>query len=172
MKRQWFLPVAVVLVVGGLIGYFLVARNKAPQAGDLTRVKLYYANTEYVRTGDESLPRVLPEEREVDVSTRPVAEAAVRGLTTPPRSERLGTALEKLRLNGVHVREGIAYVDFAKAGLNGGSLEERLVVEQVVKTLTELEGIQAVQFLVDGKEPETLMGHIYVQEPLTRGDVQ
>jgi spore germination protein GerM len=33
-------------------------------------------------------------------------------------------------------------------------------------TLTQLENIDAVQFLVDGKKTETLMGHIYTMEPM------
>jgi len=38
-------------------------------------------------------------------------------------------------------------------------------------TLTELDNIKAVQFLVDGKKVETLMGHIYTMEPLKRDDI-
>lgn len=172
MKRSWIPAVVAVLLIGGAVTYILTVRRGTPRVGGSTRVKLYFANREYVRTGDESLPRVLPEERKIDVQTQPVAEAAIRNLMMEPRSQNLSTALARLRLNGVRVRDGVAYVDFAGAGLSGGSLEERLIIEQVVRTLTELEGVGAVQLLVDGETRETLMGHMYTEKPITRADLK
>jgi spore germination protein GerM len=49
-------------------------------------------------------------------------------------------------------------------------LEEILLVEQVVTTLTGLPGLEKVQFLVDGERRDTLMGHVSADEPLGRED--
>jgi spore germination protein GerM len=76
-----------------------------------------------------------------------------------------------LRITGVRIEEATVYVDFSSDNLHGGSLEEILLVEQVVTTLTGLPGLEKVQFLVDGERRDTLMGHISADEPLGREDL-
>ncbi|OIO94441.1 MAG: hypothetical protein AUJ92_10160 [Armatimonadetes bacterium CG2_30_59_28] len=49
-----------------------------------------------------------------------------------------------------------------------GSNREYLSVYAIVSTATQFPGIDRVQFLVEGKELETLGGHIELTEPLTR----
>ena len=68
---------------------------------------------------------------------------------------------------GAWTKERLAYVNFSSENLHGGSLQEMLLVNQIVKTLTALPGIDQVQFLVDGEKRETLMGHLSTDEPLS-----
>ncbi|MDK2824524.1 MAG: germination protein [Clostridia bacterium] len=49
-----------------------------------------------------------------------------------------------------------------------GSMGETLAVYSIVNTLTELPGVERVKILVEGKEVETIGGHIYLGDPLTR----
>lgn len=68
--------------------------------------------------------------------------------------------------------KGEMYVDLspeiASAHL-GGSLDEALAVYAIVNALTtNLPDVTAVQILVDGKEVDSLAGHIDLREPLTR----
>jgi hypothetical protein len=67
--------------------------------------------------------------------------------------------------------EGEAYVDFSRelvAAHPGGSTNELLTVHTIVEALTtNLPGIKAVQILVDGKELDTLAGHLDLRRPLT-----
>jgi germination protein M len=69
---------------------------------------------------------------------------------------------------------GEAYVDLSpEASLShtGGSLDEALAVFAIVNALTvNLPDVGAVQILVDGKEVDTLAGHIDLREPLARSD--
>jgi len=58
----------------------------------------------------------------------------------------------------------------ARAGLSGGSLEEQLLVDSIVRTLTRLPELHAVRFLVDGKQVETLMGHVSTAQPISASD--
>lgn len=129
---------------------------------------LYFPNKEYIETGQENLMMVLPEKREVYLDNRTMAKAAMEELLKGPKSPELSGLPERLKLIGVKVENGIAYVDFSSEGLSGGSLEESLVIRSVVMTLTEIQGINKVQFLVDGKIPETLMGHADVSTPISR----
>ena len=51
----------------------------------------------------------------------------------------------------------------------GGSLTELLTVYAIVNAVTaNLPAIQRVQLLVDGKEVDTIAGHVDVRRPLTR----
>jgi hypothetical protein len=70
--------------------------------------------------------------------------------------------------------KGEAYVDLSpdvRTGHPGGSLNEALTVYTIVHALTaNLPGITSVQILIDGREVDTLAGHIDLRHPLTRAD--
>jgi len=67
---------------------------------------------------------------------------------------------------------GEAYVDLSAdvtTGHSGGSLNEALAVFAVVNALTSnLSGVTSVQILVEGKEVDTLAGHIDLRQPIGR----
>ena len=90
---------------------------------------------------------------------------------TPEGVHRAGTIIDdRVQFNSVTVRGGTAYVDIVGDGLHGSSLEESLLISQIVSSLVvSFEEIERVQFLVDGEVAETLMGHIDVSEPFERG---
>jgi len=79
-----------------------------------------------------------------------------------------GTKLRGLFLGG----KGEAYVDLspeAQTAATGGTLDETLAVYAIVNALTtNLPDVTAVQILVDGKEVDTLAGHVDLREPLGR----
>jgi hypothetical protein len=52
---------------------------------------------------------------------------------------------------------------------SGGTHAELLTVYSVVNTITtNLQGVQRVQLLVDGKEADSIAGHVDVRRPLDR----
>ena len=55
-----------------------------------------------------------------------------------------------------------------KIGFVGGSTGEELLIGSVVNTLTEFKEVNAVKFLIDGQEVETLSGHMDLSEPIKR----
>ncbi|MFZ5942793.1 MAG: GerMN domain-containing protein [Bacillota bacterium] len=64
---------------------------------------------------------------------------------------------------------GLAVVDLSDhVHAVAGSMGETLAVYSIVNTLTELPGIEKVMILVEGKEVESLSGHVYLGEPLKR----
>jgi spore germination protein GerM len=79
-----------------------------------------------------------------------------------------GTTLRALYLTA----RGDAYIDLSRdvvAGHSGGSLDELLTVYTLVNALTmNLPAVTAVQVLVDGKEVETLAGHVDLRRPLAK----
>ncbi len=91
-------------------------------------------------------------------------------VSEPPAGRRTaippGTALRALFLLG----NGQAYVDLTREVATahpGGSLNEILTVYTIVEALTmNLPAITSVHLLVDGREVDTLAGHVDLRRPL------
>jgi spore germination protein GerM len=77
-----------------------------------------------------------------------------------------GTTVRALFLS----EAGDAYVDFSReivSGHTGGTGDELLTIYTIVHALTEnLPAVTGVQVLVDGKEVDTLAGHVDLRNPL------
>jgi len=76
-------------------------------------------------------------------------------------------------LRGVFVTDrGRAYVDLSRevtSAHTGGTSDELLTVYTIVDALTaNLPAITSVQILVDGKQVQTLAGHVDLRRPLSR----
>jgi spore germination protein GerM len=69
---------------------------------------------------------------------------------------------------------GDAFVDLSSdvvTGHPGGSLNELLTVYSIVNAVTaNLPAVRRVQILVDGKEADTIAGHVDLRRPLSRND--
>lgn len=91
----------------------------------------------------------------------PVAEPLVSAI--PP-----GTTLRAVFIT----KSGDAYVDLsreARAAHPGGTVNELLTVYTIVNALTvNLPAVTGVQVLVDGKEVDTLSGHVDLRRPLEK----
>lgn len=132
-------------------------------------VTLYFVNRKYVETGDESLDKLVAEKRTIQYGDISPEEAIVKELMEGPESEELATLIPgTVKLLGVELADGTAFVNFAREGLYGGSMQEDFTISQIVYTLTELNNVERVQFLVDGEKVETLMGHFEATEPFER----
>lgn len=101
--------------------------------------------------------------------------AAVKLLMKLPAEKDLTVIFPKnAKINSVKVENGTAVVDFDKnitKGFAGGSTGEELLINSVVKTLSEFKEVKQVRFLVDGKEIETLSGHMDLSEPIKKSDL-
>jgi hypothetical protein len=97
----------------------------------------------------------------VTAQIAPVVEPLVSAV--PP-----GTVLRAVFLT----QDGEAYVDLSREVLTahpGGTQNELLTVYTIVNALTSnLPAVTAVQLLVDGKEVDTLSGHLDLRQPLAR----
>ena len=131
------------------------------------KARFYYVS-------DDGL-RLRPEEREVLLGTgtaqqaRHIVEAQLEPVQAPMASAiPEGTKLKELFISD----KGEAYVDLtSEVSTNhpGGSLDEILTVYTIVDALTDnLPAITAVQILIDGKEVDTLAGHVDLRRPLTK----
>ncbi len=128
-------------------------------------VKVYYP--------DDSGMRLVEVEREIVVDDSvDKYTAAVETLMEEPDEENLTKIFPKsASLRSVTVHDGLATVDFDGSllkGFVGGSTGEEFLVGSVVDTLTNFPEVKRVKFLIDGKEIETLSGHMDLSTPLER----
>lgn len=130
-------------------------------------VTLYFANNEYIETGDESIEKLGTEQRVVEYGDTSLEESIVRELIKgPENTEKFSTEIpSSAELIGVEVADGTVFVNFAGEGMYGGSLQETFTINQIVASLLALESVERVQFLIDGKKAESLMGHYSIEEP-------
>jgi len=95
----------------------------------------------------------------VAAQVAPVSEPLVSAI--PP-----GTTVRAL----FFTEGGDAYVDFSReivTAHSGGTVDELLTIYTIVNALTEnLPAVKAVQVLVDGREVDTLAGHVDLRNPL------
>ncbi|MGI6751524.1 MAG: GerMN domain-containing protein [Anaerovoracaceae bacterium] len=144
--------------------------GESPNSGyeDNVEITLYYVNNEYIMSGSESLETILPVKKMVAIGDDSIEELVVSELQSDPDEEGLSTALSDIEILGVETIDSLVYVNISSENLSGSSLTESLLLQQLIYSLTEIPGIEAVQVLVDGEVTESLMGHILIEEPLTR----
>jgi spore germination protein GerM len=117
---------------------------------------------------------------EHEVPLAPSAEDQIRAilgaqLAARPEPPLLSTIPEGVTLRGVYISERKeAFVDldgtFSTAH-PGGSMYELLSVYTIVNAVTvNMPGISGVQILIDGREVDTLAGHVDLRRPLARQD--
>jgi spore germination protein GerM len=143
----------------------------APAAEDGRKIKarLFYVADDGARL--TSVERDVPFADQPASQARRIVEAQLTPVATPLVSAiPAGTTLRALFIG----QDGTAYVDLSKEVASahpGGSEAELLTVYSVVEVLTtNLPAITSVQFLVDGKEVDTLAGHIDTRRPIRRAD--
>jgi spore germination protein GerM len=167
-----------VVLAAGLVVLFVVGprwlsttpADNAPEAAATADARKIRARLFYVDPDGEHLTAVEQEvpygEGTIEQAKR-IVEAA---LATPPApylsAIPSGTTLKALYLTS----KGEAYVDLSpevQKNHPGGTTSETLTVYALVNTLTSnLPAITGVQLLIDGKEIDTLAGHLDLRRPI------
>src|SRR5687767_4462386 len=163
----WFLFVALPRWYGGR-----TSDGPAPSAPAATAERKITATLYYISEDGLSLvgvQREVPFGEPVDEQARRIMEAQL-GAAPQPLSSAIpeATTLRSLFLSD----KGHAFVDLsadARAKHTGGALDELFTIYAIVNALTvNLPAISRVQILVDGKEVDTLAGHVDLRHPLSK----
>lgn len=168
-------------VVAGLLvvrGSFRPARQPAnvavalppiapPVPGRKIKARLFYVTDDGMRL--VSVERDVPFGEGTVGQARQIIEAQI----APTAEPYISAVPAGTTLRGVFATEGgEVFVDLSKelASLHpGGSTNETLTVYTLVNALTtNLPAVTAVQILVEGKEVDTLAGHIDLRRPLEK----
>lgn len=138
--------------------------KSAGQEAAVTDISVYYP--------DVNATGLVAVTKNVKVKGQDKYKAAVEALLAGTDDKRLTTVFpKKTKLLKVAVSGSTARVDFDKnltAGFVGGSTGEEMLVGSLVNTLTEFPEIKKVQILVEGKEIDSLSGHLDLSKPVSR----
>lgn len=123
--------------------------------------------------------QLTPVQREVPLAegavpqARAILEAQLAAEAPPPLTSTIpaGTTLRGLFVSP----QNEAFVDLdpvVRTGHKGGSMQELLTVYTIVNVLlTNLPALQEVQILIDGREADTLAGHVDLRRPLRKNEL-
>ena len=144
----------------------------APQQQGSTAERKIAATLFYITEDGMSLQ---PVQRDVSFG-EPITEQArriVEAQITAPPAPLAGAIPDGTKLRALYVTDrGDAFVDLTgevSAKHTGGALDELFTVYAIVNALTvNLPAITRVQILIDGKEADTLAGHVDLRHPLAR----
>ncbi len=137
-----------------------------PVPGRTMKAVLYFS--------DSDAMYLVGEPREIEIPSGVSAEEAVIDeLLAGPRTDDLWGAIpDDTKLLSVETKSGVCTVNFSKEFIEnspGGTAAERMAIYSVVNTLTELDWIEKVQFLVEGKKEE-IYTHAIFDEPFSRDE--
>jgi spore germination protein GerM len=145
-----------------------VSAAPAPQ-GRKIKAQLFYVSDDGMRL--VGVERDVPYAETAVDQAREILNAQVAPVAAPLVSAvPAGTVVRALFLT----EGGQAYVDLSRdvaTAHPGGSLNEMLTIYTIVHALTfNLPAVTAVQLLVDGKEVDTLAGHVDLRRPLSKNE--
>jgi spore germination protein GerM len=116
---------------------------------------------------------LVSERRRVPPSPTPAdrAKASLQELIAGPSSDALRTVPGGAKVRELFIDDqGTAYVDFSEAlsqAHPGGPWAEMLTLRSIMQTLVaNIPEIKRVQILIEGREVETLAGHLDIRRPL------
>lgn len=136
---------------------------KTEEAKELA-IKIYFPNEEGTK--------LIPVEKKIKVLEKDKYKTTVQELLKGTDKQGAITIIpKKTKLRSIKVKDSVATVDFSgdiEKYFVGGSTGEELMVASIVNTLTEFSEIKSVQIIIDGKEVETIAGHMDLTAPLTR----
>lgn len=122
--------------------------------------------------GDEMGEGLVRERRDVEVpASSTVERVVVDEILKGPKSEgHISVIPSGVKVLSVETKNGVCFVNLSKEFVSkffGGSTGETLTIYSIVNSLTELETVSSVQFLVEGEKKETL-SHLAINEPIVR----
>ncbi len=135
--------------------------------GKKIKAQLFYVSDDGLRL--VGVERDVPYAEQAVDQAREILNAQITPVAAPLVSAvPTGTVLRALFLT----ENGQAYVDLSRdvsTAHPGGSLNELLTIYTIVHALIfNLPAVTAVQLLVDGKEVDTLAGHVDLRRPLSK----
>lgn len=135
----------------------------SPEPKKYKTVKLYFSN--------EDATALETEERQIEVSpNQPEEKGIMEQLIIGPKKQGLNaTVPSETKIRDITTTEdGICYVDLSSEFVtkhSGGATAEMLTIYSIVDSLTELENVKKVQFLIEGEKQEEYKGHMDFSKP-------
>jgi spore germination protein GerM len=176
-KKTWIVLILLFFLAGVSGSYFLfrtflrqeksaVAQGLPDEAAgqeDLFDLRMFYPVEGRIETIEKKLPR--------RTKQNTIAEAVVEEYFMGPENGKASPIPQNVRLLGIYRGfDRILYVDLSdevRRNFQGDAASEFLVLKGLYESLTaNLQDVQDVKVLVEGREIETLGGHFYLNGPI------
>ncbi len=166
----------LLFLAGGIGGYFyfskVMHKEKSVEEGvsgssnmteDLFSLRIYYPVSNHLQIEERRLPR-----RTGQIA---IAEAAVEEFLKGPAGLSASTMPKDVKLIGLYKgADRILYVNLSdefRRNFHGDVMTEFLLLKGLYESLiSNVEDIQDIKVLIEGKEVETLGGHLYLMYPV------
>lgn len=138
-------------------------KNEEKDTGREHTVTVYFPNNNGTK--------LVAEKRKVAAKTDKYTAAMEELMKGTKDKDKTVIIPKNAKMKSVKVLNGIAKVDFSKefqTEFAGGSTGEEMLIGSIVDTLTEFDDVQKVRFLIEGKEIDSLCGHMDLSEPIAR----
>lgn len=147
----------------GALGSDDIVDGSSPAKNSSVNVSLYFAD----KTGQY----LQVEQRSVSQSDKePIEKVVVTELMNGSQADGLRLIPAEAKLLSTEIKDGVCFVNFSKDFVEkriAGSSAELMTVYSVVNTLTDLNSIDKVQFLIEGQKVETF-GEMVFDEPFVK----
>ena len=162
-KRILIVGSAIILIILVIVGVYFFIKNKEEKNEIIEYVPEQEISEEQLRQTIVSLyfkneKGLMPEARLVDVKeliNNPY-EKIINMLLEGPKNKNLQKTIpEGTKINKIEKEGEILIIDFSEEFISnhsGGENEEKLTIESIVKTVTELTEINGIKIKIDGEE--------------------
>lgn len=143
-----------------------IVYDTTPEIKQQQYITLYFA--------DKDSASLVEEKRKITVNEKEKPEMqALKELIKGPENKELNrTIAAETKILSVETKEGVCFVNLSQefiARHPGGTMGEQLTIYSIVNTITSIEGIEKVQFLIEGQKHESFI-HMLINEPFTRDE--
>jgi len=149
----------------GALGKEDIILNTSAENAKAEYVTLYFPDKNAIELKEEM--------RNVPLIDNSIEKTVVHELIKGPSAEGLiSTIPSETKVLSVETKDGLCFVNLSAEFItkhSQGSTAEALTVYSIVNSLTELPGINSVQFLIEGKKAE-VMNHMLLDSPYTRNE--
>ncbi|MDE6182373.1 MAG: GerMN domain-containing protein, partial [Eubacteriales bacterium] len=135
----------------------------SPEKVEYEQVILYFS--------DEEELSLVPENRLVEVKQRESLETQIveQLILGPKEKGHFATIPAETKIRNIKTEGGICYVDLSNEFISkstGGSSAELFTIYSIVNSLTELDEVNKVQFLIEGEKVSDYKGSLDISKPL------
>jgi cytoskeletal protein RodZ len=176
-KQRFLLLFSIIVVLVVCLALFFVTLFDyiyPPATGKYTAAKKKDKQEVTLFFSDANERFLVPEKRFISREKEPDEQAAemVKALIAGSKTGLVGTFPEKTELQSVKMEGGdmliVSFRESLAANHPGGSAAEMATIYSLTNTLTvNIPAIKRVKILIEGKERESLKGHIGLKNPFT-----
>jgi hypothetical protein len=176
-KQRFLLLFSIIVVLVVCLALFFVTLFDyiyPPATGKYTAAKKKDKQEVTLFFSDANERFLVPEKRFISREKEPDEQAAemVKALIAGSKTGLVGTFPEKAELQSVKMEGGdmliVSFRESLAANHPGGSAAEMATIYSLTNTLTvNIPVIKRVKILIEGKERESLKGHIGLKNPFT-----